>query len=370
MSNLSNQKQLFCLINVFGITPTFLLPIYKDETQIYYTQKIDETDTICDFEKVDIEYFNYGSKFYYVNTMVNYRIGSDPIYAIDYNGGFIFGTRQIIITFYSNNLFLFEDSDFVQYMSDFMAENSEIIIKNNSKLTNSHIFEVEKFLSYDRVCSHIVDSMNFYNSLYQSAFIDAIKQRLNTFNIYYSPKKESENYKRIESELFKLLFEKPPIVNLWNDGIIDAYMNHEDFFGANNIEYRFPLFNSFWEKNKMLLFLKKEVVERINRGFGVFYFDISNIKNETYCIITQDFVNKKNYLQLYSKEPSIDDLIQYIIGLSEDICKNVCFILDDKESNVLFYNRTFLNFIRTYNIEFIIPPTNQWHKVSCINVLE
>ena len=96
------KYKLFSLINVFGATPTFLLPVFEKEG-IYYFADINK-GKIENFSKADITQFKQ-CKTYYTNKDDIYNVGDFAIYAIeDYSmNDYIVGNYNDIINYFNLN---------------------------------------------------------------------------------------------------------------------------------------------------------------------------------------------------------------------------------------------------------------------------
>lgn len=368
------EKILYCCINVFGITPTFLLPVFRDKIDnCYYAQK-SKNNKIIEFEKINIDKYKEFSKIYNVDTYIKYTIGSDTVYSIDYETGFLFGTREIIISFYRNNTNLFNDS-FISYMSDFIVENQDVIKNTNFALT-------KRFMGYNLADTNlysyyqIINNDYFFNDRFHIV-ADAVKILL---DIEHLDPKKIMSYKfpnayrnylsdlyfendSLSIRLFKELFNKPPIYNLWNDRIINGFTSFEDFCKIIRIDISFPdyMFKdySFWKETQ----LSQDVDEKYNDGYAVYYIQIKKIYKDTNIIIAQDFYTKRNYIKLYANKITLHDFIEYSIDLIKDIRKKICFIVDELNFSVTL-DDCFFEQIKLHGINVIIPPYNKYQGIK------
>jgi hypothetical protein len=125
-------------VNVFGVTPTFLLPIFKNQAGELKFQKL-ENDNIQSF--VDAEIKNFSECLTYQNNLgqEDYTIGNPAIYAIDLpDGSFVYGKRENIEDYYYKNIALFQNNpDFCEYMVDFIRDNPTLGSSHSSILSNS-----------------------------------------------------------------------------------------------------------------------------------------------------------------------------------------------------------------------------------------
>lgn len=371
---MKHEEKILCYcINVFGTTPTFLLPVFKDKMNgCYYAQK-SKNNKIVNFEEINIEKYKLNSKLYIVDTYVKYRIGSDTVYSIDYETGFIFGTREIIISFYRNNSNLFND-DFIEYMSDFIAENQDVIKNTNFALAENHkdyIFEATKFnIYYQIINNNCFFNNHFYaitdavNTLWDIDHLELKKIRPymlpNTYKNYLSD--FYFDNKSLNSRLFKELFNKPPVYNLWNDQIINGFTSFEDFCKIIGINTSFPdyMFNDYssWKETQ----LSQDADEKYNDGYGVYYIQIKKIFDNNSMIMAQDYYTKRNYIKLYTDEITSYDFIEFSIDLIKDGMKKICIIMEELNfSSLLDYY--FIEQIKLHDINIIIPPQNKYQGV-------
>ena len=92
--------KLYHLLNVFGVMPSFVLPIFSDGDAFYF-QEI-EHDRISSFSKADLTCFSE-CKMIDVNTPMEYTIGSSAIYAIQCPDSTCFmGHSREILSFFDN----------------------------------------------------------------------------------------------------------------------------------------------------------------------------------------------------------------------------------------------------------------------------
>ncbi len=73
--------KLHFLINVFGVSPTFLLPVFKKENNYFF--QVIENGKIVSFEKADLQQFN-DCKRYYIKSLT-YMVYEDcsPVFSIE-----------------------------------------------------------------------------------------------------------------------------------------------------------------------------------------------------------------------------------------------------------------------------------------------
>ena len=370
---MKHEKKILCYcINVFNITPTFLLPVFKNEIDnTYYAQK-SENNKIINFEEIEINKYRLYSKIYDVDTYVKYEIGSDTVYSIDYETGFLFGTREIIISFYRNNIKLFND-EFTSYMSDFIAYNQDVIKNTNFALEK--ISKGEPNHNNDLIFNKLdirrrsfhgfrgnFDKINVFlnDSLLEPKRI--MQYNLGNTHKYYCDDFIIDNYS-IVRELFKELFNKPPIYNLWNDRIINSFTSFEYFCEKINVDVSFPegMFKNFnyWKKTQLV----KDANEKFAEGYGVYYIQIQNIFDNIVVIIAQNYYSKRNYIKLYRTDLSSYDFIEFSIGLIKDTKKKVCFIAEEQNLSALLDNY-FIKQIHLHDINIIFPPQNHYNGVK------
>lgn len=132
MKNNSNYT-LYCLINVFKLTPVFLLPVFKDENDILYFQKINsENINEVQFVKVanvGFEEFKNNSTIIYLNSPDYIFLGNDiktknitePIRAVQLEEFTIFisNTKGMVDYFSNNN---FSDTKFYAEIKRFIKK--------------------------------------------------------------------------------------------------------------------------------------------------------------------------------------------------------------------------------------------------------
>lgn len=374
------EKTLCYCINVFGTTPTFLLPVFKDENNSHYYAQKSKNNKIVSFEEINIEKYKLHSKLYNVDTYVKHKIGSDSVYSIDYNDGFIFGTREIIISFYRNNFNLFNEN-FASYMSDFIAENQDVIKNTNYALAERMNYKPITLNFYNPIIKNNYYLYDNYHALANTVNIildieHSMPKRLMSFEFpkfhnghdFQSPKfynnyNQDINFKRnINAQLFKELFNKPPIYNLWNDRIINGFVSFEDFCKKIGIDTSFPdsMFknHSFWKNTQ----LSQDVNKKYNDGYDVYYLQIKKFFDKNSMIIAQDYYTGRNYIKFYASDISSYEFIEFSISLIEDEMKKICFVVEEQNISALL-DDYFAKQIRFHDIKLIIPPHNKYQGV-------
>lgn len=363
-----NDTKILCYcINVFDIYPTFLLPVFKDTDKEIYFAQCSVDNIIKDFEEIDIEQYKRYSKIYDIDTLNSYKIGDKAVFSIDYKDGFMYGSADQVITFYRNNHILFQDDEFSSYMSNFIASNSNLILESKNTLSTpcsplsicniintlqkrlllelkSTIYISDYNKRYERIIPYRYDPIMPY--IYEDNFIY-------NYLINYSP--PSTINIEIHSRIMKALFKKPAIYNLWNDKIIDAYIDHSVLYDMINLNSSFPddffIDDSFWKDELLPL----EVYDRIKKGFKVFYLDTA--KEPFNWIVAQDYNSKNNYIKLYKKRINSDILFEFSNELREDLNSKICFIIEEGTATVLL-NDNIIRLVEEGILSFILPPQN------------
>lgn len=125
--------KLYCLINVFNVRPVFLLPIFKDENDNLYFQKINSENLnevhFVRLKDNDFEGFKKTSQIIYLNSQEYLFLGDDikdknvtePIEAIqtETNTIFISNTRGMLKYLLSQN---FSDTKFNEEVKRFIQK--------------------------------------------------------------------------------------------------------------------------------------------------------------------------------------------------------------------------------------------------------
>lgn len=124
---------LHSFINVFNVTPTFLLPIFADSDKVMF-QKI-ENDIISSFVDAELRKFDECRTYPVKDNKKTYSPGAEAIYAIDLpNEECIYGNRNDIEKYYSENIEIFNNyPDFCEYMLSFIATKPKLEKSFNDK---------------------------------------------------------------------------------------------------------------------------------------------------------------------------------------------------------------------------------------------
>ena len=163
--NMNNYK-LHMLINVFDISPAFLLPIYNKDDEYYFQCLMDHR--IRDFTIASMEKFEE-CKQYTVDENIYKTTGDSALYAIEIADGthYVYGDSKYVIDYYSGNMELFESCDyFKEIMEDFKK------IKNTTNLpsciSNDVSFELISEISlrdklYKNISSYLYNPVSYSN---------------------------------------------------------------------------------------------------------------------------------------------------------------------------------------------------------------
>ena len=128
-----NQYKLCLLINVFGVKPTFLLPIFENDGQ-YYFQNICN-DKIESFSLAELEPFVECEKYNVVEKNFYRAIDSCAFYAIETLcecGYFIGDKKEVLKYYYQHEKVLGSSFSFSNAMKNFAAEERENKEKENN----------------------------------------------------------------------------------------------------------------------------------------------------------------------------------------------------------------------------------------------
>lgn len=88
------EYTLFALVNVFDITPAFLLPVFINDGKFYF-QEI-ENDIIISFEEATVNEI-FKCKLFQIKESINYKKGSRAVYAINsVNDLFFYGSVDMV----------------------------------------------------------------------------------------------------------------------------------------------------------------------------------------------------------------------------------------------------------------------------------
>lgn len=129
----NKNYKLYCLINIFKVLPAFLLPVFKDENDVLYFQKINnENSNEIQFVEVDdnsFEKFKKFSNIIFLNSTdfiflgddLNYKKITEPIIAVQ-SGKitiFISNTNEMVKYLLSQN---FSDTKFNEEVKRFIQK--------------------------------------------------------------------------------------------------------------------------------------------------------------------------------------------------------------------------------------------------------
>lgn len=367
---MNNTKTLYCCINVFDVNPTFLLPIYKDiNEEIYFTQ-CTEKNIIKNFEEISIEEYKQHSKIYYIDTINNYTIGDKAVFSIDYKYGFTYGSAEQIISFFRNNHSLFIDDDFISYMSDFIALNSNILLsKKNVPLSINPSYQFKSINNnfYFKTIDCRYESNNFKNAFLN--WLNNLDFQYDDYDTDIFPKYRINHKENLLSnfsskeKIIQALFKKPAIYNLWNDKIIDAYIDCNYLYHIINLNNMFPdnffTGDSEW-KNEVL---PLEINNNIKKGFQIFYLNTISSNRKFNIIVAQDYKSKRNYFKLY-RRINHDTIFKFSNELRQDVNSKICFILEKEPSFIIDIN--IRKYIDNGLLSFIFPPKSSqiYSKIS------
>ena len=139
MNNMNNNLKLDHLINVFGVKPTFLLPVFTDGFKFYF-QKI-EHDIISSFSEADLVCFSecdqieVGTSIEYT---AEYTVGSPAIYAVQLpDRNYMIGTSKDILSLYYKNISIL--SKFSTFLENIQALQAEIGVSQHPERSNEFL---------------------------------------------------------------------------------------------------------------------------------------------------------------------------------------------------------------------------------------
>lgn len=175
-----NQYELYGLINVFDVNPTFLLPIFKKGEE-YYFQDIYK-NKINSFSRADLTQFK-NCKIYNINDRYVFKVQCPAFYGIEKpnSSDYYIGDSTEIIRFYNENRKIFDIyPQFTKTMDSFISENNH---------SNKDILQWRKHLIQKDIRRLITDKCDVSRSLVP------VKQNF------------SNNYNCLEHEIFDYIYE-------------------------------------------------------------------------------------------------------------------------------------------------------------------
>ena len=378
---MNNKLILYCCINVFNISPTFMLPFKDIDNDIYYAQCSSE-NVIVGFEKIEIDQYRLMSKIYYLDTINYFSIGSNTVYSLDYNKGYIYGSCSQIISFYRNNLMLF-DNRFVQYMSDFITKNKKVLLENrrfqmevyrneahnnysisSNPSSQSLITKTAKENKHEIYPPKSFDLFLHNERNIKNCLVDYINDSIRALELYdyrtYDLKsKRMFSLNKNERKLFMALYSSPPVFNLWSDKIVEAFVDINHFYDSLSFDKHFPstMFADYieWQQND----LPFEVKKKIDIGYSVQYLNIIPFpeRKQVYLISAQDYCSGENRFKLFNGIIKARVFIEFTQELSNDMNKDICYIINpDYLFKHIINNEEITSMLESKALDFIFPP--------------
>lgn len=332
---MGNYK-LFSLINVFGATPTFLLPVFEKEG-IYYFEDI-KNGKIEDFSIADITQFEH-CKTYQTNKDDFYTVGDSAIYAIDdfHLKNYIVGNYDEIITYFKLNRRLYEQFHYFCNKMDRFIDESESFEKteNIKKCKNTKLIKRSpNFLSYpieptetfllNNVILSIkkrVQEFKYYlkaDSIFQVWEILQTKEAKNFDFVVDKEKSRIPLY--IQLKLIKYIIEK-------SEKVFDAELLFQLYMQYRYRNVRIPkiqrkdiyrLIKNVWEIDIRLPNIEEEMIEPYYELVDIdyiFLFCIKRISSSLYAIIAKQCGTGQVFFSIVKRFNENETIVNFIESL-------------------------------------------------------
>ena len=237
MKNSENKTELYLFLNVFDVTPTFLLPVFTDRTRFFF-QEI-ENDAIKSFSEADMDYFSDCPQIRPISNDV-YSVGESAIYAVQFpDGRFISGNSKTLLAYLNEEKALIDRfpvfKENVQEFQKQIYKNETLTISSQPQITENEI-KVKVINTLRKIIDNKRNSFEDYfaqlNVLFPSLRENLIKdisfgmypQALNS--LYLAPYTSNIISKNSNFSFKKMLYE--------NEDYAIYYQNKDEVM-ANNI---------------------------------------------------------------------------------------------------------------------------------------
>lgn len=175
---MSEYLYLSALINVFGVIPTFLLPVFSNGRQFFF--QVIENNAIAHFEIADLSQFAE-SPAYQISDRSLYAPKCPAVYAIDMPGGkYVFGNSDFIADAYLSNQPDFNECpDFIASMERFLKQTEAEAFYRSKCKSSASLVPVNTIHYWDNIS---MQSFNTKKYLEQIDLADISQD----FMVYFS----------------------------------------------------------------------------------------------------------------------------------------------------------------------------------------
>lgn len=315
---MNEEYALFALVNVFDVTPSFLLPIFINDGKFYF-QEIND-DKIVSFEEAEVNEL-FKCKLFIIKESMNYREGSRAVYAINSaNERFFYGSIDMVDKTATLLKIGFNDHFFYSSLKQFHN------ISYNTSLTSSYLItstpsqtELRSDLKYTTQYSVLATGMSLHMGKYINNLLNA-NEKTNIIeendNTAWCFKLQNSDGISTVNSIFELLkwHERPmehlPMVyKYYVKTSKDILKLSEQFYLLNTLldvdDWRYgfekfpcPLYDEvelstlLWEKfyNYALDSYKSKVLMQLN-AWGMPVFNTNNSEFLAHGLDTMDWIN-------------------------------------------------------------------------------
>lgn len=387
--------KLHFLINVFGVSPTFLLPIFKKENHYFF--QVIENGEIVSFEKADLKQFK-NCKRYYVKSLT-YMVHENypPVFGIetyDCNDYYIGKQTDILYYFECNidkyrqfghfchSMNNFKKSDFRsdnkweltvckknnQYISPlnikprlietYHYRNFEETLYNKNLFSNNYIQIKKYILLRDRTRKRnlrIIERQNkniLFNldacfesdNMFDILEIVNNKKLFSDHSIIVNNKIRSNIPLSIQIDILKTIYKKN---FLFSSNEIYNYYSRKNFsntfYSLTNHDIKIMMkydWNLNLSSTQNTISLYDNTISSIESK-NTFYFGVKKISKKDYAIIAENIYTNELYVVFNNINLNSDDVISFIKYLYSKIKHTVSLIPCCDESTAKVFNDEF-----------------------------
>lgn len=164
MKNSENKTELYLFLNVFDVTPTFLLPVFTDRTRFFF-QEI-ENDAIKSFSEADLDYFSDCPQIKPISNDV-YSVGESAIYAVQFpDGRLISGNSRTLLAHLNEEKALIDRFPvFKENVQEFQKQ-----INKNETLTISSLQPIAGIENREKCLNELIENTIKLNKIVKEVY--------------------------------------------------------------------------------------------------------------------------------------------------------------------------------------------------------